>query len=591
MSEPTQGERAGVVAALLPQLREATPEALARAVWLRDSWTAPEAFSQALLGDQSGETGLRRKSTREAGLDLYHDFIGRHAESERPALRTWDRKLGLRSLSYAELETRARRRAGWLLAHGLAPGDPVCFVLPFGPEWMVCLAASLRLGLVASFLPPEGDLFLARRLGALKPKAVVSERLYAPLFATPLVHFIDLAPKSGPSGPSAGEPEQVFSHTYKAEEPAFLLFSPLREPTSKPIAVSSLAAYLYALRDGLLLYSLRPGTALAAPGFHIVQHQPALILAALAAGACYFHVEPEELVADPQLLARAEVVCLGIDAGLRDRLLSAPLPRAVTTRLALWLCNAAEPLEPAVWEQALRRSGLAEVPGQNLLVEAAHGGALAFSARVRGQRPFQLLPAPGCGFELTAPVVGHPPARTDVGTFLPSGYKKGSEWLVLAGSTDGFRATGPLRPRRDGRIYPADEVCAFIEELPGIYGAAVVAQPLHREPGRSRFTLLLFEEPANGRLRSTTHSDSDLSSLLIRALGRDSLPDDIVRYPLYPRRVEGAVDRAWCEFQYLTGALDRKSKRRSVRLLTTLRKLVREGAPTTPAPKPPAAAG
>jgi hypothetical protein len=51
------------------------------------------------------------------------------------------------------------------------------------------------------------------------------------------------------------------------------------------------------------------------------------------------------------------------------------------------------------------------------------------------------------------------------------------------------------------------------------------------------------------------------------------MPDDVAIYPLYPRRKQegGEIDHDWCRTQYQTGMLQRKSRRRSTKLLTALR--------------------
>jgi len=81
-------------------------------------------------------------------------------DPRRPAL-----KLGDRTVSYAELDDASARCAGYLRAHGVAPGDRVALMLPNVPEFAVGYYGILRAGAVVVPMNPllkprEVDYFL-----------------------------------------------------------------------------------------------------------------------------------------------------------------------------------------------------------------------------------------------------------------------------------------------------------------------------------------------------------------------------------------------------------------------------------------------
>jgi hypothetical protein len=59
--------------------------------------------------------------------------------------------------------------------------------------------------------------------------------------------------------------------------------------------------------------------------------------------------------------------------------------------------------------------------------------------------------------------------------------------------------------------------------------------------------------------------------MLATLLGEGLLPDAIELFPLLPRLRDGAVDHAWCQVQYSTGALFAKTKTPLFRRVAELR--------------------
>jgi hypothetical protein len=143
-----------------------------------------------------------------------------------------------------------------------------------------------------------------------------------------------------------GRRSPIEPHRYEANEAAARLFSPLGAEWDRPVELCAEQLYLGALRDGLLLLGLEPGQGIAAPGFCEVQFKPALLLAALAAGATWVELGPDELE-DGHALFGGAVAVLGVSGPLRRKLASSRPPPA--GRVTRWFKNLAEDTAVKAW--------------------------------------------------------------------------------------------------------------------------------------------------------------------------------------------------------------------------------------------------
>lgn len=563
------------------------------AQWLEESWRDP-AWLWGALHRRLGTLGFPlSKSVPGERYDLYHDLITRHVGAGRVALRWLDRFRGWQALSYDALHARCSQRARQWSALGVEPGAILCVVLPPGPDWAVAVLTGLRMGLCVSMLPPLGDRYLARRLEAIAPAHIVTDALHAPLLAG----FEDriLAENAGtPEAPAMDAPAAAASpamadrsYTYQADEPCALLLSPLRRPPEAPVPLTSADAYHKALRDGLIAYALRPGDNLAAPGFHFVQHQPSLLLAALLAGATWVEVSVDAIERDPAQILALPLRCLGLAPALRDLLLAAGL----RTRPAWghWFKNPEEPLDWIAWRDFIEAYGLQDVPASNVLVEASSGGCVLLSPRRAGRDQLASLmnvrPAPGTPWCLLDVTGSGQPAAGDAGVLAPLvDAAPASPDHVLLSRLRGseYLYAGNLEPRRAGRVYPDAEVLAAIADLDFVTGASVVPVVAGGAVTRYCFVLLVFtgaEDPAHAARVRGQRAD-ELARCIRARLGEDFVPDRVELFPLYARKAEdGTVDHAWCHVQYLTGTLFRKANTPVFRHLTALRRACRDSAP------------
>lgn len=531
--------------------------------WLVESWKDREGFATALLTAHAGRGSPPPKSRPGQHYDFFHDLVTRHLDSDRLAFRAHDRLRGWQTLSYRQLYDQASRRATEWAEQGVKPGKKVCLVYGLGTELLISLMAAVRLGACFSLLPPQGLRFVPHRLGTLEPDHIAAEPHQVPL----LRGFEKLLLRS--RGQAAlGHT----SHTYEPKEPVGLLFSPLVEAQDQPVPLLADDAWHGAVCDGLLTFSLGPGEHLAAPGYHFLQHQPALLFATLLRGATFLHLELADLKHELDPLFAHPLRALGVCPELRELLLNAP-PRNLKN-VAHWFRNPEEPLDWQAWRGWVRQCGLGSTPHSTVLIDAAAGGMVLGSPRRVGDIHNEAPPAPGRAWTLKDLNLKGQEAPGDVGVFTlhPEDKKRPPGHVVLSRIRDQYTYAGTRDVRRRGRVYPAAEVAATLEELPFLQGAPLVPVPVGGMLGHT-FVLLGFTG-AEG-LEVATGKAGERQGLIERhievQLGPEFIPDRIEFFPLYPRLGKKGIDVKWCRSQYVTGMLFRKSRDPMFQGLTALR--------------------
>jgi hypothetical protein len=550
--------------AILQQVEQASPpESLPD--WLQRSWTDPEGFAAALAPAYTGR-GAPFKSRTGQHHDFFHDLISRHATTDRIALRMYDRARGWQTLSYRQLHDQAARWASAWEQRGVNPGARVCLLFHPSPELWVSLAAALRLGACVSLLPPMGQRFVSRRLAALAPGHIAAELHQAPLLGP---YARCLLPMAGLPAPS------LTSHSYKPNEPVGLLFSPLMSPPSTPVSLKAGEAWLGALVDGLLTFSLAPGDHLAAPGFHSLQHQPAFIFTTLLRGATFLHLELADLKEHPSLLAEYPVRALGVTPALRDLLLRS---RTLLKNVGGWFRSPEAPPDWQAWRAWVKQCGLEKVPGANVLVDASAGGAVLCSFRRVEDAYTEVAPAPGRRWALKDLNQSGQQAVGSSGLFtlIPAEGRRPGH-VVLSRNRQQYHYGGTREARREGRVLSLAEVTEALEGMNPPLSTSLLTMPTGGLSGELCSVLLVFTGPPP---RDTSLSLADLRRHLELQLGPEHIPDRFEVFPLYPRLEDGRVNHAWCHAQYLTGSLYHKATDPLFQTLTALRAHVRQAAST-----------
>lgn len=554
--------------AIRPQLLDAGDGIFREMKWLEDSWDSPDDFNAALLEYQSQTDPAPFKSKRVQGYDFYHDLVLRHVNTERVALMWLDSTQQLRKLTYGQLHTLCtQRRAEWI-ARGVDSGSQVVVLANMGPELVVPLLTTLRMGATAVVLPPAGIDFLTRRIKQLGSPFVACASRYVPLLRSLALQREPLIERTDVSSVEQATADAT-SYTYPPDSPVFRIYSPVQKIPDMPTALKASDCYAAALRDGLLLLGLNPGHIVAQTESLNLQFQPTLLMSIMLRGAGLLQLSASDferdLRRDDPLANLPPVHVLFANASMRATMLAAP-PRPVFKDLQLWVANAQEAPNPTAWSDWAARWSLQGVPAMALIYDTACGGALMFTLRHFGTPTGYLMPVPGREFELLQPDGSDTPARSNYGMFKPS---FSSIPLLLTKLEGGYLYAGTAIPTNQGRASPKEEVEEAVQDLSFVRGASLV-----QEPGdRGQSTLLLFTGPETlGWAKMHMRQRMMLAEHeIIHRLSHEHLPTRIVVSSTLPRIMHGGkLDHHWAAQMFRSGELSRRGSNPIYSLLDRL---------------------
>lgn len=559
--------------------KDLTLKALERAGpmgWLRQSYDAPDAFWNELLGANGTFFTFPAKSRLHLKYDFHHDIFARNRQNPAPAFRWFQETGGWQELGYSRLEQLVAREAARWESLGAAAGRILCIVSHLNERFLISLLAALKIGLIVSILPPLGSSFLRRRIDAVAPDLIRAPDEYAPMLA----QYRGILLPDGAGGRT--EADDSRSHSYVGSKPFALCFDPSTATPDVPRELNADSAYLSAIRDGSVALGLRPGQAVAAPGFGMMETQPALLLACLLNGATYVHMEERDVARNPGLLVDRPLRCVGITPAIREILLGSPVD--VGKNWDFWFRDPAESRDIEMWTEFIEALKLRDAFSCNQRWNASLGGCILFSVRRRGSPHAHMLPAAGVPWSLADPADNERDSLSGCGWFAvrPPGMQKGGIVTggMLAEGRNEWLFVRPVLSGRSGKFYPAEEVLEALSGHPHGSSCSVVEVPASRADGSSLFVLLVF---VGGRQVSEASLSESMRKKIARELGKEFLPDSIEIVPLHPRRGEdGSIDHEWCSKEYLSGGLSRRTRGEAFRCLTELRDLIhtsREGSP------------
>ncbi|MCE5335605.1 MAG: hypothetical protein LLG06_13560 [Desulfobacteraceae bacterium] len=536
--------------------------------WLRESYEQPDPFSEALLAANGALFSWPGKSRLHWKYDFFHDIFARNRQNPAPAFRWFEKSRGWQDLSYDMLGRLAAGKASQWEKRGAAAGMKICLVSHLGERFLTALLAALKIGMTVSLLPPWGRAFLQRRIDAVCADFVWTTEEHAPLLES---HRKILLVEGG-TGRVEGEDSR--SHSYAASDTFALLFDPTWETVDVPRELSAESAYLCAVRDGLVAFSLKPGQRLAAPGFPFMETQPALLLACLMNGATYVHLSERDISNDPKLLIEQPFRAVGITSGVREMLLENPVE--IGKAWNFWFRDPAESQDVEAWTDFVEALRLRDVLSANCRWNASLGGCILFSVRRKGAPHRNVLPAAGVPWHLADPADKSLFSLWSHGSFavqVPGGEKEGAvAGGMLAESRNEWIFIRPVLVGRAGRYYPAQEVLDGLAGNPYGSSCSMVEVPASRSDGSSRYVLLVF---AGGKRISEASVSESLRMKIMREMGKEFLPDVIRIIALHPRRGEdGSIDHEWCGKEFLSGGIARRTKGEVFRRITELRDLI-----------------
>lgn len=527
--------------------------------WLNLSWKEPTRFWKGLHTYWKQQQVVQTKSVVLSCYDFYTDLVIRQKDRTTPAYVWFDGK-NWQTWSYAELGKMVNGLAASWEKVGVQAGETLVILHPPGPDWLTALLAGLRLGLVISLLPPQGNTFVQHRLENLTPQWLAMDQLYRHRLAENWQEIT--LPSTLSSSPPTRQP-----HLYSGTTVIARSFDPTSPTPDLPRPVNADNLYLGALRDGVLALGIKPGLACAVPDWHSMESQPALVLAVLLNGGTWVDINLAHLENEPARLLEQNIDILGVSRSLRDLLQRKPPDGEKTWRY--WFKHPAESADLTLWQNFVKQLQLQRSYSGNLLWNASLGGALLFSTKCLGQPHYEAMPAAGMCWQLGVITAPDLPRLDGFGQIALGKEVKGKiVWTatphILALYLNSWHYLGNYPRGRAGRTYPRLEIMGVLSGCEPYL--ALIEAPVTGGDADPRQVLLAFGENIDTKT---------LQDRIETELGCEFLPDRIEVLPLLPKRSqEGKADQEWCQFHYLTGELYRRQHSPIYRCLSELKQKI-----------------
>jgi hypothetical protein len=541
--------------------------------WLEESYRDTEGFWSALKRTFDARFAAQGVSSLFNRYNFYHDIIIRNLNNSAPALCWHNPASGFRNISYRELGSMAAAKASTWTHLGLKPGQTLCIIRPLCLELIGETLAALKTGCRISFLPPQGKGFLRRRIEALQPDFIAADSMHLPVMS----EWSDkVLAECEPRENLSFERERSF--TYSSGQTVFICFDPCGHEILVPSEITSDAAYLCALRDGMISLGLGPGHVYAAPGFHFMETYPSLLLAGLLCGATYLHLSPKAIAENPELVVQKPVKVFGVSKKVRDILLDKPLE--VGSAWECWFRNPAESVDMEQWHFFVRSLKIEKAYAFNLRWDAALGGCSLFSIRRKGTAHMNVMPVPGSSWCLGDLSGGGFESSTDIGTYtvsIPGASEKEKRATcdIIARNRNEWIFAGINTSHREGRNFRFHEILDSLRTIETRYAffCSFVDVPLVDPGSGHRIILLVFRGAKRGL--DEGRLSSEIRSVITQEMGDEFQPDRIDFFPLYPRFLPAMeVDHEWCRSQYFAGSLGRRSRGEIFQCITRLRECI-----------------
>jgi hypothetical protein len=370
-----------------------------------------------------------------------------------------------------------------------------------------------------------------------------------------------------------------------------LFFDPSLPTGEQPQPLASDEAFLYPLRDGLLGLGLQRRDIHAAPGFHLLQTHPALLLAGWLWGASYLHLDVAQIEQQPEVLSAYPLRAVGISERVRNLLLQQRI--AIGERWHGWYRDPGQSPNLTRWQQFIEQAGLSSALAYNLRWQAPRGGCTLFSAKIPGSVHSQVLPAAGALWNLSHPQSPGVPAVSDHGIFTLRPLVAQEPAVALTPSllyknhhSDYVYGGSWVTQSKGGLYYPTQEVLEALKDIRGLRGMLLCAVPTTGAEMQGRWTLIVFTGADGGSVARERALHAEIRQQISEGLGPEFLPSQIQLFPLEPRRnAEGLLDQNWCRQRYLSGQLFRQSRNKIYRTLSFLRQHIFEGPMGRSAPE------
>ena len=122
--------------------------------WLQESYQNPELFWQEVFYSAGNQRSAAPTSEPFSYYDFYYDLVLRHIKSKTKGIAFQWYDGHWQKYSYYDLAVFSQIICQNWQNQGVQPGQKICIIMTPSVIYIAVLMASLKLGLVISYLPP-----------------------------------------------------------------------------------------------------------------------------------------------------------------------------------------------------------------------------------------------------------------------------------------------------------------------------------------------------------------------------------------------------------------------------------------------------
>ena len=541
--------------------------------WIEKSYQDPD-FWTTLIPLQKKISPTPPTSLLEKEYDFYHDLVLRHMESNSAFV--FIEEGGFTTpWNYKKLHKLVNYQVKKWSNYALKPGSLIIITTTIHTHFLLALLTALRLGLTICYLPHDPAILTLSQIieiiDKLHPALVVTDpHNRSLLLSTSPIHTIDELLEEDQN-------HLPLSHPYEAKTTLQLSLALQRTNPYTIVPLDAQTCYLHALRDGFMIYNLKPEVSWATPLASQILSEPCHTLASLICGATKVCIADEILLKDPELLKEEKIHLLGVSAKLLKE-----WPKNLSLKTIKGIYTSPTLFHTKEWKSFLVAQNLEKIPVSQIWEDNSSGGVVFFSKPAQNSTSLHLKPNLGASWSVKdlrsqeVSLSGFGQFSLD---FLPEeNRKQNSNFLFAFQQGDGVMS-GTLAPCVQGVTIPIKKIESAIAELPFVESCMLHPVKMMGSIFTHRLVLLVFIDPLKNELLNSMPPQwrEEISLQIGKKIGTLFCPDIIEFYALAPKIIDSSIDRDWCAEQYDRGMLSMKRKTQFYLFLSIVRKLARKG--------------
>lgn len=525
-----------------------------------------EVYFQDIVFKKQEEVLPPSKSRFGKTYDFYHDCILRYIKTNSIALSQITENTYPENWTYEKIHRCVNYQVDKWTCHDLQPGEFLAIVGAPDIHFILALMTAFRFGLKIVYLPTnspflgQGQIF--KFLKEIKPKFIASENS---CFLLEGIKLLTINEKGFDD-----ENYEPHSFSYSAKSELQIALSLISQEALALISLDAQTVYLHALREALFTLNLVQHPYWAAPLACPIRTEPCSTLISLLSGATKLYVSDEGIKSNPELLQDERIHLIGFSKELKQ--LWSQTNGLPTRYLKHCYKNPLE-IESQAWKTFISLNKLEKIPQFNLIMDNASGGGILFSNPTVDLYNVFLQPSLGSSWYLSHINKSGQESLTGFGIFEIE--QLNSSNLTVSQIETHLMLTGLVEPSRFGVTFPIEQIQESIAELSFVEDCMLHHFSKAGSVFSRYFVLLVFVNPLNSKVEEEIWTE-EIKNHLTSSLGSGYLPDKIEYFSLVPRKNILGVDRNWCAHQYNSGLLLEKKNLLQYKIMSALKKMIRE---------------